>query len=254
MSKLNILITRWRAAGGLPWVSWMARTLGAAVWIKAYDRDRWLDLGEPFAEIAHRLQEDGVEVGAWGYHYGHPGEVDRLLECCYYYHGLEGYKGPQAGLLIDAEAEFERSGGQGKARRQVQRIIDAQLPVPVYYTSFAFPDVHSLFPYADFNRLSGGHVPQVYFNHHGWPSPADSVIRSCHQHHARNLRVAGVMLPVYDAGTEQGWRTGPQELEEAILGARMWNLPTIWTWSWEYHRWPDFLALRHYMDHVEGLT
>lgn len=254
MKRLNILITRWWAAGGLPWVSWMARTLGAAVWIKAYDGDRWLDLGEPFAAIAHQLQRQGVDVGAWGYHYGGAGEVDRLLECYAYRHGLTGYEGPRAGLLIDAETEFERSGGEARAHNQVVRILDAGLPVPVYYTSFAFPDLHSPFPYSEFKRLSGGHVPQVYFNHHGWPGPADSVLRSCQQHHAHNVKVAGVMLPVYDAGTEQGWRTAPEELEEATLGARMWNVRSIWTWTWEQHRWSDFLALRHYMDHAEGLT
>lgn len=254
MEHLNILITRWKASGGVGWVSWLARTLGATIWIKAYDGGRWLDLGAPFAEIAHQLQTDGVEVGAWGYHYGGAGEVDRLLECFTYRHGIRGYKGPQAGLLIDAEAEFERPGGHWKARHQVQGILDAKLPVPVYYTSFAFPDLHPTFPFADFNRLSGGHVPQVYFNHVGWPSPADSVLQANLQHYAHKLKVAGIMLPIYDAGSESGWRTTAQELAEALLGARMWKVPTIWTWSLEYHGWPDLVALRHYMDHAEGLT
>ena len=246
MKRLNILVTNWRATGGVPWVAWIARTLDAAVWIKAYDGGRWLDLGPTFAEIAHELQLAGVDVGAWGFHYGYPGEAERLLECYTYRHGLEGYEGPRAGLLIDAESRFEREGGEGWAHQQVQRIIDADLPVPVYYTSFAFPEVHPRFPYAEFNRLSGGHVPQVYFNHHGWPDPFSSVMRCVGQHHARDIKLAGAMLPVYDAGSEQGWRTTRPELEQATLAMCLWNVPSAWTWSWEYHSWADWTFLWHY--------
>ena len=246
MKRLNVLITNWQATGGAPWVAAIAKTLDAAVWIKAYDGGRWLDLGAPFAQIAHELQSAGVDVGAWGFHYGYPEEVNRLLDCYTYRHGIRGYAGPQAGLLIDAESHFERDGGDAVARDQVQRIINAQLPVPVYYTGFAFPDVHPGYPYAEFNRLSGGHVPQVYFNHHGWPDPFQSIIQSAGQHHARGLKLAGAMLPVYDAGSEQGWRTTREELEQALLALRMWSLPSVWTWSWEFHSWADWaLFWRH---------
>jgi len=235
-------------------VAWIARTLDAAVWIKAYDGPDWKDLGPTFAEIAHELQEAGVDVGAWGFHYGGAEEADRLLECYSYRHGLEGYEGPRAGLLVDAESHFEGDRGKEKARYQVRRIIEAKLPVPVYYTSFAFPEVHPTFPYSEFNRLSGGHVPQVYFNHHGWPDPFSSVMRCVGQHHARDIKLAGAMLPVYDAGSEQGWRPTRQELEQATLAMCMWNVPSAWTWSWEYHSWADWTFLWHYSHLLRSLT
>ena len=156
--------------------------------------------------------------------------------------------------MIDAESHFERDGGDAVARDQVQRIINAQLPVPVYYTGFAFPDVHPGYPYAEFNRLSGGHVPQVYFNHHGWPDPFQSIIQSAGQHHARGLKLAGAMLPVYDAGSEQGWRTTREELEQALLALRMWSLPSVWTWSWEYHSWADWALFWRHLALLRSLT
>ena len=254
MKRLNVLITNWRAAGGVPWVAWIANTLDAAVWIKAYDGGRWLDLGAPFAQIAHELQAAGVDVGAWGFHYGYREEVDRLLECYSYRHLLEGYEGPRAGLLIDAESHFESDQGFWAANDLANRVNGAGIQVPVYYTGFAFPDVHPGYPYAEFNRLSGGHVPQVYFNHHGWPDPFQSVMRCLGQHHARGIKLAGAMLPVYDAGSEQGWRTTRPELEQATLAMCMWNVPSAWTWSWEYHSWGDWTFLWHYSRLLKGLT
>uniref|UniRef100_A0A6M3LYE1 Glycoside hydrolase n=1 Tax=viral metagenome TaxID=1070528 RepID=A0A6M3LYE1_9ZZZZ len=254
MKRLNVLVTNWRAAGGVPWVAWIARTLDAAVWIKAYDGGRWLDLGAPFAQIAHELQSAGVDVGAWGFHYGAAVEVDLLEKCYTYRHAQEDYKGPRAGLLIDAEREFESGQGKNNAEYQVDRILDAEIPVPVYYTSFAFPEVHPRFPYAEFNRLSGGHVPQCYFNHEGWPDPFSSVMRCVGQHHARGIKLAGAMLPVYDAGSEQGWRPTRQELEQATLAMCMWNVPGAWTWSWEYHSWADWTFLWHYSHLLRSLT
>lgn len=254
MKRLNVLITNWRATGGVPWVAAIAKTLDAAVWIKAYDGGRWLDLGAPFAQIAHELQAAGVDVGAWGFHYGYREEVDRLLECYSYRHGLEGYEGPRAGLLVDAESHFEGDEGGRKARYQVARILEAGIPVPVYYTSFAFLEVHPSFPYAEFNRLSGGHVPQVYFNHHGWSDPVASILQSTAQHHARGIKLAGAMLPVYDAGSEQGWRTTREELEQALLGLDMWNVPSAWTWSWEYHSWADWALLWRHLARLRNLT
>lgn len=254
MKRLNILITNWRAVWNLGWVAWVAKTLDAAVWIKAYDGTRWLDLGQPFAVIAHELQQKGVDVGAWGYHYGHPDEAKLLLECYTYRHGLRGYEGPRAGLLIDAESEFERPGGRDRAKIQVDRINEANLPVPVYYTSFAFPELHPGFPYGVFNELSGGHVPQVYYNHTGWPEPALAVLQCVNQHYNRGLLVAGVMLPIYDAGSEQGWRPTPAHMHQATLAARMWNVPSVWTWTWEQHRWEDWVALWHYSLLARGIT
>jgi len=235
-------------------VAAVARTLDAAVWIKAYDGGRWLDLGAPFAQIAHELQEAGVDVGAWGFHYGGAPEADRLLECYSYRHGIQGYEGPRAGLLIDAEIHFESEFGHHWAKIQVDRINAAGLNVPVYYTSFAFPELHGAFPYAEFNRLSGGHVPQVYFNHHGWPDAFGSVNRCVGQHGARGLKLAGAMLPVYDAGSEQGWRTTREELEQALLSVRMWNLSSAWTWSWEYHSWADWALLWRHLPLLRSLT
>ena len=254
MKRLNVLITNWRATGGVPWVAWIAKTLDLGVWIKAYDGPNWLDLGAPFAQIAHELQQAGVDVGAWGFHYGDAVEVHRLLECYTYRAGLKGYKGPRAGLLIDAESHFEAPEGKLRAEYQVGRIVAAGLDVPVYYTSFAFPEVHPQFPYAEFNRLSGGHVPQVYFNHTGWPDPFSSVMRCVGQHYARDIKLAGVMLPVYDAGSEQGWRPTRQELEQATLAMCMWNVPGAWTWSWEYHSWGDWTFLWHYSRLLRSLT
>lgn len=246
MKRLNVLITNWRAAGGLGWVALVAKALDAAVWIKAYDGIRWLDLGEPFAAIAHKLQRQGVDVGAWGFHYGAFDEANRLLECFFYRHNLEGYPGPRAGLLIDAESNFEQAGGVAWARDQVNHINRINLPVPVFYTSFAFPNLHSSFPYDVFNRLSGGHVPQVYYNHTGWPEPAPAILQTVNQHASRGLKLTGAMLPIYDAGPEQGWRPSPDDFHQATLAMVMCGFETTWTWSWEYHQWADWVALWHY--------
>lgn len=254
MKRLNVLITDWRRAGGIGWVAWLAKTIDAAVWIKAYDGPNWLDLGQPFAVIATELQRRGIDVGAWGFHYGHPKEADLLLECYTYRHGLEGYEGPRAGLLIDAESHFERIEGFAWAREQVAAIVGARLPVPVYYTSFAFPDLHPTFPYDVFNELSGGHVPQVYYNHTGWPDPFSSVMQCVSQHYYRNLQLPGVMLPIYFAGLESGWRPSPDDFHQATLAARMWNVPSVWTWTWEQHQWRDWVALWHYSLLTRGLT
>lgn len=254
LKRLNILITDWKATLGVGWVAWLAKTLDAAVWIKAYDGDRWLNLGKPFANIAYELQQKGVDVGAWGYHYGRLGEENRLLEC-YFYHGdLPGYVGPLAGLLIDAEAEFERPGGMANAIRQVNRIKKSPIDVPIYYTSFAFPELHPSFPYAVFNELSGGHVPQVYYNHTGWSEPAVAVLQCVNQHYNRGLLVAGVMLPIYDAGPESGWRPTPDDFHQATLAATMFNVPSVWTWTWEQHWWRDWAALWHYRLLMEPLN
>lgn len=246
MKHLNLLVTRWRELPDQGFVIRMAKLLDAALWIKAYDGARWLNLGQPLAVIAHWIQQQGVDVGAWGYHYGGLGEAERLLECAFYRHNLPGYEGPRAGLLIDAESEFERTEGWAAARGQVDRIVAAPIEVPVYYTSFAFPSLHGPFPYSVFNRLSGGHVPQVYYNHAGWPEPAPAVLQSVAEHKKRGLALTGVMLPIYDAGPEQGWRPTPEHFHQATLAARIADVPSVWTWSLEYHDWRDWLALWHY--------
>jgi hypothetical protein len=254
MKRLNVLITNWRACGGVGWVALMAKALDSSVWIKAYDGAHWLDLGQPFSAIAHELQKQGVDVGAWGYHYGGLGEENRLLECYFSRGDLPGYEGPRAGLLIDAETEFERAGGLDNARRQVDRIKASPIPVPVYYTSFAFPNLHSAFPYAVFNELSGGHVPQVYYNHKGWPDPPTAIIQTVNHHAAHGLKLVGAMLPIYDAGPEQGWRPTPEHFHQATLAMAMCKFASTWTWSWEYHEWRDWCALWHYALLAKGIT
>ncbi|MGI6620631.1 MAG: hypothetical protein ACOX35_04165 [Bacillota bacterium] len=125
--------------------------------VKAWDGGTSGLFLEQLQQLAGPAHDAGLVVGAWGYSYGNniSGEVKAMR------------KALDAGadwLVIDAEKEYESREGKHKALElglQLTRAIGTDLPLG--YTTFALPQYHENFPYAEFSSFCSVCLPQVYW-------------------------------------------------------------------------------------------
>lgn len=201
-----------------------AKDLGlAGLMVKAWDGGSYWS---QFERIAAPAKDAGLVVGAWGYSYGNniSGEVNSMK------------KAVTAGanwLIIDAESEYESQAGKDKAFSLFKSLSASSISgVALGYSSFAFTDLHALFPYEVFSSFCSIALPQVYWGE--FRMSPDRALNKC----LTTYQQYG--LPVMPVGQCYSSVT-PEEILVFGKTADVVGAPGISYWSWQ-HATGDMMA------------
>ena len=199
-------------------------------WPYNYDFEKELDLVPP---VLNALREAGLQV--WGWHYvkgDNPiGEaqlaVERSLSL-----GVDGY-------VIDAEAEYQKSG-KARAARLFMETLRAGMPdMPVALSTYRYPKLHSQLPFSEFLEKSDYAMPQVYFEKAH--NPEEQLERSTEQYMAlEHARPVIPTAPTYSAGS---WRPTADEITRFFQKVKDMGLSSANAWSWDYATRSSYLDL-----------
>ncbi|MGB9848482.1 MAG: hypothetical protein ACPLSY_01480 [Moorellaceae bacterium] len=195
--------------------------------VKAWDGSKyWSQLDY----IAGPAKEAGLTVGAWGYSYGNnvSGEVaamERAVEA-----GADW-------LVIDAEGEYESQAGRANAIALFKAILASPVSSKyIGYSSFAFPDYHSAFPYDVFSNFCNVALPQVYWGDFGMA--ADKALYRC------LAKYQAFNLPVVPVGQAYG-DISPEEITTFGNLAASMGVPGVSFWSWQHATDGMFAAIKN---------
>jgi len=212
----------------------------------AYNRDKTTgaDLIPP---LVSALRAKGIGVWGWHYIYGvNPtGEASIAISQMKKY-GMDGY-------VIDAEAEFEKSGMTTAASTYMSALRAGLPSTPIALCSFRWPTYHPSFPWKAFLDKCDLNMPQVY-----WMSahnPATQLTRSLTEFQA--ISPFRPLTPTGPAFYESSWAPTADEVVSFLNTAKnlgmtaanffSWddcrkNLPAVWTaiynYSWPYTSTP----------------
>lgn len=184
--------------------------------VKAWDGGSYWS---QFEQIAAAAKGAGLVMGAWGYSYGNniSGEVNSMERAV------------AAGadwLIIDAEAEYESQAGKDKALSLFRSLsVSSVNGITLGYSSYAFTDLHTLFPYGVFSSFCNVALPQVYWGEFRM-LPDMALNKSLQTYQQYNLPVAPV-------GQSYGSVT-PDEILAFGKKAGDLGLPGISSWSWQH--------------------
>jgi hypothetical protein len=175
------------------------------------------------------LHSVGIKVWFWQYVYGAntlrqsiaAAEANRIVDVISRFH-------PE-GLLIDAEAQYKRSGAAAWADTYMTILRSSFPTLPIGLCSYRFPTLHPELPWQSFLRRCNFHTPQVY-----WllaHNPGDQMGRSVRELKAlANLPVVPVGAAYYDTGYK--WQPTVAELNEFDRVAHALKLPGLAWWEW----------------------
>ena len=207
------------------------------------------------------LRAAGVSVVFWGWSYGKSayapyasiakieGEVARAL--------IDQYK-PDA-WIIDAESYWKRPGMSYEVSKYLTGLGHSTLSIPVYVTSYRYPDSHRTFPwktwYDALKKGVDGWVPQVYWE---GDFSADAGIvqlnKSFAQYIANGL-LDGLRYfpapPAYRVGT---WEPTPIQVTGFMQRADLLGLSGFMPWSWQHMNialWDSYARYKEYFNDVE---
>lgn len=201
-------------------------------WIYNYDFDTNVDLVPP---VVYALREAGIKVWGWHYIWGEypQGEAQLAIERTLSL-GLDGY-------VIDAEAEFKKSGKTRAARRFAQTLRAGLPNIPIALSSYRFPRLHPNFPFSEFLQICDYSMPQVYFEHAD--NPEEQLERSVEQYMA--LDPARPVIPTAPTYFTSGWRPSAKEVTRILQKAKDMDLTAANAWSWDYTNRPGSEDLWH---------
>ena len=169
-----------------------------------------------FAKYAKAFKDAGLRVVAWSYIYAVNLPQAAQALCAAVDVGADG-------LVIDAEVEFEKVGkGATLARELCQLIRDKAKNIPIGYTSFGLPNLHSLFPYQEFSVGTDFVMPQLYFADSGYP-PDLMLQQSVEQ-------LVKYHKPIIPVGQAYGQVT-PQQVDTFLTSALSHRLSGVSWWS-----------------------
>jgi len=196
----------------------------------------WLgrDLVLPTAEA---LRARGIQV--WGWHYvrgDRPVEEAHAAIARASQLKLDGY-------VIDAEIEYEQASKAAAAHTFMSHLKEG-LPagLPVALSSFRYPSVHRLLPWAAFLEHCDLSMPQVYWQ--GAHNPAVQLARSVSE--LNDAKLVGTPRPVVPTGSAYGtgdWIASPDDLAKFLAQAQTLKLPAANFYSWDFATVPDQRAL-----------
>ncbi len=215
----------------------------AGVLVKSDDGGHPFDQGPPVWEIVHALQQEGLNVGCWGYVYGcdEPTVIYGDLKYTVAEEAAmavrfiserphPAYHGPDL-YAIDVEAEYERQPADpvAAAERYLQTIRAAVGPdFSLIYAPLAQPDYHRRLPYRVFNRHCRAVLPQAY--HNAMEVSPEEAIALCYDAFAAEGLAT---LPLAPVGGAYGSVT-PPELERWARAAVDRGARMLSWWSFEH--------------------
>ncbi|MHB9004887.1 MAG: hypothetical protein ACYC6C_12665 [Coriobacteriia bacterium] len=183
--------------------------------IKGWDGSNYWQQIESIINLAHNAE---LIVGAWGYSYGKDwwGElraVKKVVEA-----GVDW-------LIVDAESEYKTASGKNAALRLGDVFRSAFGTLPIGYTSFGIPDLHTNFPWQEFSSWCNVVLPQIYWQDFGW-SVDYSLSRSL-------VGLKQYNLPILPAGQIYGAVTSDEIIRFGDL-VETAGLPGISYYSWQH--------------------
>jgi hypothetical protein len=203
------------------------------------NRTTGVDLIPP---LVSALRAKGISVWGWHYIYGiNPSGEAAIAISQMKKYSMDGY-------VIDAEAEFEKSG-MSTAATTYMNALRAGLPsTPIALCSFRWPTYHPSFPWVAFLNKCDLNMPQVY-----WMSahnPASQLDRTLTEFKA--ITPYRPIIPMGPAFYESSWAPTSAEVKAFLDEAKnlgmtaanffSWddcrkNLPDVWTTISNYS-WP----------------
>jgi hypothetical protein len=199
-------------------------------WAYNYDLDRGVDLIPP---VVGELRNAGIE--AWGWHYimgdDPVGEARIAVERTRGL-GLDGY-------VLDAEAQYKRSGKTNAARRFMSDLRAGLPNLPIALSSYRYPRVHRELPFEAFLEGCDFAMPQVYFEMSH--NPEQQLERSVEEY--LSLRPARPVIPTAPTYASGPWRPSADEVRRLLQRAKDMGLTAANAWSWDYARKPAYLDL-----------
>ena len=201
------------ASGGIDALIAQARAMKmAGLNIKAFDgSSAW----PQFSASAAAVKAAGLRLGAWGYTYG-----SNLLQTA------EAAKAAvTAGaeyVIFDAEVEFEAPTGTTDAAMLGSHVRALMPDVTIGYTTFALPDDHAQFPYAQFSQWCDFAMPQVYWADAGM-QPQAMLAASVQQLSGFGKRIFPVGQAYPAATTVEVAEFGAACAERWIEGVSWWD-------------------------------
>ncbi len=187
------------------------------------DKETKIDLVPPVVEA---LQAKGIQVWGWHYVYGYNPvaeaqmAVKRVKEL-----GLRGY-------VIDAEAEFEKSGSAGVAKTFMTELRKGLPQKPVALCAYRWPSYHPQFPWDAFMEKCDYNMPQVYWMQAH--NPAAQLQRTAREFNA--MRYVRPIMPTGPVFREAGWGPTAAEIQEYLQTCRDLNLSATNFFAWDYGR------------------
>lgn len=200
-----------------------------STWPYNFDFERNVDLIPP---VASALKAEGIKV--WGWHYVRGYDplnearlaVKRMKEL-----DLDGY-------AIDAEAEYRDTSKRPAAVKFMQELRRGLPSIPVALSTYRYPRVHSVFPYAEFLEGCDISMPQVYFEQAH--NPEEQLERCVEQYMA--LKPARPVIPTAPTYARGDWRPSAGEITRFLEKAQELGLSAANAWSW------DFATRKKYLD------
>ena len=174
-------------------------------------------LWQQFAKSADRLRAAGFEVWSWQYVYGAEQAKEVAPALSAYLIGSEGH-------ILDAETEFA-----GKDPTElISRIREVDPSWPLWYSSFAFPEYHSGFPWDQFHEQCDGAMPQV-FPAYGSLWRPDAGTQTA-ESYARRLG-DGKLVPTWEMFDRQGAPLPSVWWEPALADAEQFGRLDVFRWG-----------------------
>ncbi len=144
------------------------------------------------------------------------------------------------GFIINAEQPAKNKSAEANIYMETLRERLADFPVPLGFSSYRYPNLHTSLPWQEFLTPSDLNLPQMY-----WvgETPADCVQHSVAKHQA--FTFARPIIPTGAAFGEQYgssfFRAEPAEIVEFMDTVRAKDLPAanFWSWDWTDAHGPD---------------
>ena len=192
-------------------------------WRYNYDEHQGVDLIPPLVAELRK-----VNIEAWGWHYilGYDpiGEA-RLAVTRTRALGMDGY-------VIDAEAEYKKSGRRVAARRFMEVLRTGLPDLPVALSTYRYPKIHSELPYNEFLEYCDYAMPQVYFE--GAHNPEEQLDRCVDQY--MSLSQARPVIPTAPTYSRVSWRPSKEEIQRFLDRTKELGLSAANAWSWDNAR------------------
>lgn len=181
------------------------------------------------AQVIPALQRRGIEVWGWGYIYGYQPEAEaRIAAQRSVQLGVKGF-------VIDAEAEYKKTGMAGRARTYMSTLRRLLPDKRLGLATYRYPTVHRELPWAEFARGLDFWMPQVYWQ--GATNAGAQLERSLNEYRAleRSLKMDALPYsPLGSAYSEHGWTAKPAEIVDFSNTAKRLGLPGVSFWSWQH--------------------
>lgn len=182
----------------------------------------WGDPKDYNTPLVSALRSKNIKVWGWHYIYGDDpiGEANIAIARIKQYN-LDGY-------VIDAEKEFELPGKKAAVKKYIHQLRTALPNQTIALSSYRFPSLHPLVPWADFLDGCDLVMPQVYWMKAH--NPGDQLSRCVTEFHGKVP--SRPVIPTGAAFREYGWNPTDAEVLEFCQKAKELNLSAVNFWEW----------------------